>query len=163
VQTRALLTIVCFLVLCVTSHAVAGEKEIDIKDLPKAVADAIKAKYPNAKLEEATVDDEDGKTTFEVEIEEGQNELTISLSPEGKILEVEKEVDVKDLPEAVLAAINAKYPKAEIEEAELVTADGQEFYEILIETDNEKSLEVKLDKAGKILKIEEVEEEKEEN
>ena len=69
----------------------------------------------------------------------------------------EKEIAVKDLPKAVMDAIKAKYPKAEIEEAEEITTKEGKIYEVELEIEEEGKeveLEIEVSAAGKILKIE---------
>jgi len=69
------------------------ENEIAIKDLPKAVADAVKAKHPDAKIKEAmeTLVIKDGKDTvdeYEVLLVTGDNkEVELTVSPDGKKIE----------------------------------------------------------------------------
>ncbi len=144
--------------------AYCEETKIDVKDLPKAVVDAIHAKYPKAEIEGAEKETEDGKTIYEVEIEyevgDKEHELEISLTPEGKILEIEKEIDVKDLPKAVAEAIAKKFPKATLKEAEEVSkvADGKDVvdsYEVTLVTADKKTIEVTVTAAGKITEEEE--------
>lgn len=77
-----------------------NEKDIAVKDLPKAVVDAIKAKYPKAEIEEAEeITTKDGKIyEVEIEIEEAgkEQELEIKITADGKIIKVEKEDEDED-------------------------------------------------------------------
>jgi len=69
------------------------ENEIAIKDLPAAVAAAVKAKHPDATVKEAmeTLVIKDGKDTvdeYEVLIVTGDNkEVELTVSPDGKKIE----------------------------------------------------------------------------
>jgi len=69
------------------------ENEIAIKDLPAAVAAAVKAKHPDATIKEAmeTLVIKDGKDTvdeYEVLIVTGDNkEVELTVSPDGKKIE----------------------------------------------------------------------------
>jgi hypothetical protein len=69
------------------------ENEIAIKDLPKAVADAVKAKHPDATLKEAmeTLVIKDGKDVvdeYEVLIVTGdKKEVELTVSPDGTKIE----------------------------------------------------------------------------
>jgi Putative beta-lactamase-inhibitor-like, PepSY-like len=89
------------------------EKTIEAKTLPKAVAAALAAKYPNAKIKKAEEivkyeenDDEDGdknakdsehdkhEKSFEVVLAvEGKGDVEVKLSPAGKILAEEDDGD----------------------------------------------------------------------
>ncbi|MCI0360171.1 MAG: hypothetical protein L0211_16965 [Planctomycetaceae bacterium] len=69
------------------------ENEIAIKDVPKAVADAVKAKHPDATIKEAmeTLVIKDGKDVvdeYEVLLVTGDNkEIELTVSPDGKKIE----------------------------------------------------------------------------
>lgn len=145
-----------------SSHA--DEVKIALKDVPKVVVDAIKAKFPAGEMTEAAKETEDGKTTYEVTLKDGGKAVDIALTAAGVILEIEKEVAAKDLPKAVASAIEAKYPKATLTKAEEISAfaDGKEskFFEVVLTTDGKKTVEVKLSPEGKILEEEAGEEDK---
>ena len=72
------------------------EEAVSVKDLPQAVVDAVKAKYPDAEIEEAEKDVEDGSTVYDIEIILDGKEIEIEVTPEGKILEEDDEGDDKD-------------------------------------------------------------------
>ena len=52
--------------LLVAAPARADEENIPLDKLPKAVVDAVKAKYPEAKLVAAEKESKDGKVFYEV-------------------------------------------------------------------------------------------------
>ena len=66
-------------------------EEIAIKDLPKAVVDAVQKALPGGVIEEAEKEVEEGKVIYEVEVEVGKKEFEVEISPEGKTLEIEEE------------------------------------------------------------------------
>jgi uncharacterized membrane protein YkoI len=150
--------------MCVLATAArADEEKIELDKLPKAVIDAVKKKFPDAELKSAEKEKEGGKEVFEVVIKNKDQNLEVIVSPEGKILAVEKEIAVKDLPKAVTEAVDAKYPKSSIKKAEEVTKDDKVTYEVLIETADKKKLEVELDPKGKFVEREKKEENKKED
>jgi uncharacterized membrane protein YkoI len=132
----------------------ADEEKIALDKLPKAVKDALKEKYPDAELVSAEKETEKGKTHYEVVIKNKKQELEVILTEEGKIVAVEKQIDVKDLPKAVTDALDAKYPKATIKKAEEVTKGDKVTYEVAIETADKKKMEVEFDPKGKIIEPE---------
>jgi uncharacterized membrane protein YkoI len=148
--------------LAVDFRALAKEEGVPLDQVPKAVLDAVKAKFPGAKLTEAAKETEDGKTTYEVGLEHNGQEYSVSLTAAGKITEIEREIEIKDLPKAVSEAIKKKYPKGKMEKAEEVTADGKTTYEVVVEASDDKDVEVTVDASGKVLK-EEAEEEEEDD
>jgi uncharacterized membrane protein YkoI len=138
--------------MCVLAAAArADEEKIALDKLPKAVTDAIKKAYPDAEMKSAEKEKENGKEVFEVVLKNKDQTLEVTLTPEGKILSVEKEIPVKDLPKAVTDSVVAKYPKSTIKKAEEETKDEKVTYEVLIETADKKKIEVVLDPKGKIL------------
>ena len=94
-----------------------------LKDVPKAVLDSIKAKFPRAELTEATKETEDGKTTYEIALKDGGRAVELAATADGKITEIETTIDAKALPAQVTTALEAKYPIATIKKAEEIVAD----------------------------------------
>ena len=83
------------------------------------------------------------------------NELEVALSPDGEIIVVEKEIPTKDLPKVVAAAVEAKYPKAEIKKVEeLSKNDSISGYEVELVTADKKKLEATFDAKGKFVEEE---------
>jgi hypothetical protein len=144
--------------LALAGSVTADEEPIPLKDVPRAVLDAVKTRLPGAELKEAAKETEDGKTTFEIALKDKGRNVDVALSAAGKILEIETEVSPEDLPRAVTSAIATKYPKATIKKAEEIVEfeEGEEAksFEVLLDNGAKKTLEVKLSPAGKILNTE---------
>jgi uncharacterized membrane protein YkoI len=138
----------------------AQEAEIRLDQLPKAVADAAKAKFPGATWREASKETEDGKTVFEIAMTHGGHKMDVTFEAGGTLVLVETEVPEAELPAPVARAARDKYPGAKIDLAESV-AKGPEvkktadYYELHLTTADKKSVEVEVDGQGKILKTEE--------
>jgi hypothetical protein len=133
----------------------ADEQKVPLDKVPRAVLDAVKKRFPKAKLVEAAKESEKGKTEYEVSIEDGGTTIDVMLTPDGKITLIEKTIKEKDLPEAVSKALVAKYPGAKYQKVEEVikVSDGKEtldYYEVQVVTADKKKREVKITKAGKI-------------
>jgi hypothetical protein len=130
------------------------EQKIPLGDVPKVVLDAIKAKFPAAELKKAAKEVEDGKTTYEISLKDKTTDVDVAVSAEGKILEIERAIDPKDLPRKVKDAIEAKYPKATVKKAEVLIEfeNGAEetSHEVQIVTADGKSLEVVVDDDGEV-------------
>ncbi len=80
--------------------------------LAKAALDAL---YPNAEIEEAKVEKE-GLKVYEVELEQNGREIEVTLAKDGTLLEVETEMTLQALPEAVAKAIEKASEGATIKE-----------------------------------------------
>ena len=68
--------------------------------------------------------------------------------------EDEEEVAIADLPEAVVDAIQERFPEGTMEEAERETEDGQVVYEVEVEDADGTEYEVEVTEDGKILEVE---------
>ncbi len=157
---KVLCGVVTVLVLAATVRA-DDEEKVPLDKLPKAVVEAVKKKFPKAELVGAAKEKEDGKDVFEVAIKAEGTTMDITLTPEGKILIIEKVIAAKDLPKAVAEAAEAKYPKATHKKIEEISTDDKiEKYEILLVTEDKKKLEVTFDPKGEFLEEEKKEEEK---
>lgn len=149
--------------LCVSLVRADDEEKVALDKLPKAVVDAVKAKFPSAKLVSAEKEKEDGKTVYEVAIKDGERNIEVTLTPEGKIISIEKEISAKELPKPVAEALEKKYPKATITKLEEIIKDDKvKAYEALIVTAEKKKLEVIFDPTGKPLGEEKKDNEKDE-
>jgi uncharacterized membrane protein YkoI len=152
---RAPLALVCLFVAGFFVRA--DETKIALDKLPKVVVDAVKARYPDAKLLSAVLETEDGKTFYEVLVQNKDQKIDVLVTPTGEITEVEKQIPVDKLPEKVSKAVEAKYPKAThklVEEVYKVTKAEEKLthYEVYLVTADKKSLEVYVAPDGKIIK-----------
>jgi hypothetical protein len=82
--------------------------------------------------------------------------IDVTVTPEGTITLLEKEIAAKDLPKAVVKTLEDKYPKATYQTIEEVTkvenkSDKLAYYEVLLVTAQKKKLEVQVDASGKII------------
>ena len=141
--------------VCLWGSIVRGdEKQVPLSEVPKAVIDAVKHKFPHAQLKNATKEVERNKTSYEIGLESETKQITVSLSEKGKLEEIETRIAPGDLPKAVTAAVASKYPGSKIKGAEAIVEfeDGEEerSFEVAIRTAGGKSVEVKLSVRGKI-------------
>ena len=124
--------------------------------LPKDVVKAGTTKFPKAKMESAVKGTADGETSYEVTMRAGKFGIDVTVTSEGKIVQVEKEMAFTDLPKPVAEAFNAKYAKAKINRIEELSKDDKIIsYELLIEA-AEKTLEAYFDPQGKFLQEKDV-------
>ena len=140
----------------------ADEEKVAIDKLPAKVKDAVTGKFPDAKLISASKEPEDGKVLFEVTIENKSKTVQVTVTEDGNIVEVESEMDAKDLPKTVTESLDKKYGKLKFLKAEDVVKGEKTYFEVLIEhADGKKKTEVQIDKDGKILNEEDKTKEKE--
>jgi uncharacterized membrane protein YkoI len=153
------------LTLALMSGAVAARDDDDttvpLDQLPREVVAAIKGKFPTAKLVSAEKGTDAGKPVFEVEIEVKGRTVEVTLTPAGKIVEIDREIDAKELPAAVTAALRKRFPRFEITDASEVSRDDKVVsYWVEVTTRDKRKHELTFDPSGKLLEEKEIKEEK---
>jgi hypothetical protein len=141
------------------------DKETSLDKAPKAVKAAVEGRFPGAKVTSVEKETEDGKVVYDIELTHEGRKYEMDIKEDGTILEIEKQVDAKDLPEAVTKALDAKYPKATIKEIMEVNKvmdkkETPDHYEVVLVTAEKKKLEVEVSLDGKNVKGGEAEKDK---
>ena len=134
----------------------ASEEKVPLNKIPKAVMDALKGKFPNAKIDKCAKEKEGDDTVYDIEFKVAGHKYEADIKENGDFVNYEKEIAAKDLPKAVKKAIDKKYPKATLkevmEETEVKGKDEKlSAYEVVLVTADKKSLELRLSPDGKIL------------
>ncbi len=137
--------------LLFAASVVAQEKKVKRDDVPAPVLAAFAKAFPKAQAIGYSQEKEDGKTLYEVESKEGTVHRDVTFEPEGKLVVVEEEVAVKDLPQAVRAALQKEKGKCVLAE-KLIRGTIVE-YEMHMK-DGKYQAEVLTDANGKVLKRE---------
>ena len=145
--------------LALSSDAKAQEAEIRLDQVPRAVMDSARAKFPGAEIKEASKETEDGKTVYELEMKHDGRNMDVTFKEDGTLVLVETAIPEKEVPEAVMKAVLGKYPGAKLKLAESVKKGPKvkkevDYYELHLAA-GEKSVEVEVDASGKILETEE--------
>ena len=139
----------------VLAGACADEPK-DLDKIPKAVMDALKAKFPRAKIDKWTKEKEDSKEIYDIEFKQDGKKFEADIFADGTIHNWEREFDARQLPKAVTDAVQKKYPRSTIKEVMEITEikDRKEVhggFEIVLQTAKKKDVEVTVAKDGKIL------------
>lgn len=147
------------LVFCTVTVQGAEKKEkkedkATIKDLPKAVQDAIKKRFQKAEIMSVEKETEKKSVVYEVELKSDGKKYEIEVNANGKILEIEEKIAFTDLPKDVQSAVKKRFPKAVVTEAKKESKGNSVFYEIELKA-GKKEYEVTVDSKGKILEVEE--------
>ncbi len=90
-------------------------------------------------------DEEDTEVVYEVTLSEKGRAIDVKVDEEGDIEEVERSIDLQELPGIVKVALQRKYPKCTFKSAEMISEgeDGElEFqgYEVILETADKKEI-----------------------
>jgi hypothetical protein len=107
--------VVVLLLLTMAATADDQAKKIEIiklEEAPKAVRDAVEGRFPGAKVSTTERETENGKVNFEVNLTHKDRKYEMHIQEDGTIKAIEKEINLKDVPEAVLKAVKDKYPDA---------------------------------------------------
>src|SRR5262249_61162175 len=104
-----------------TAGARGDEEKVPLDKLPRAVADAVKAKFPGAELVGASKEVEKGETLYEGALKYKGHNHDVTLKQDGTVGSVEKEITARDLPRAVSKTLAAKYPQATFKKVEEIT------------------------------------------
>jgi uncharacterized membrane protein YkoI len=136
--------------------AYGDEEKVPLDKVPRPVMAAVKTRFKDAAVTGAGKETEDGKLVYEVTIKHKDQKIDVTLSPEGEILMIEKEIAAKDLPKAVAKALENKYPRATYKIVEeIIKVEKKEeklaYYEVLLVTTDKQALEVQVSAEGKIL------------
>jgi hypothetical protein len=108
--------------------------EVDADELPAAVLDAFNAAFPDAEISDAAREIDDGLVEYDVNAEVAGHEIDVSLSPDGRILEVAETLDLEDVPEQALAALRQQFGEAAIEDVSAIDEGGTITLEIAFTT-----------------------------
>jgi len=144
------------IVVFATTTLRAADEPKDLDKIPKAVMDALKAKFPGGKIDKWTKETENGKVIYDIDFKENNRKGEADIAEDGAIQNFEKEFDAAKLPKAVADATAKRYPNSRMKEVMEITEikDRKEVhggFEIVLETAAKKSVELTIAKDGKIL------------
>lgn len=82
----------------------------------------MKAKFPKAEIHKWTKEKEGDIVVYDIEFQQEDRKFEADIKEDGTIHNWEKQIPVKDLPDAVRKAVETKYPKAALKEVLAITA-----------------------------------------
>jgi hypothetical protein len=150
---RAILSVAAVLVGAVLVGA--AEEKVPLDKLPEVVKKAVKKRFPKLKISGASREKDGDKLVFEVSLKKAGKNIDVTVTEDGAITLIEREIAFNDLPKAVARTFRKKYPKAKCKIIETVTkvAGGKEtlkYYEATLTPAGGKEQEVKVLPDGKI-------------
>jgi len=140
----------------------AEEKEEAVKfdKLPAAAQKAIKEQAGNGRIIAVSKETSAEGVAFEARVEQGKRKFEVSVSAEGKLLSIEEQIALKDLPEPVRKTMQEQAAGGKLSTIEKVTEGGKTFYEAKA-TKSGKQTEIQVADDGKLLKTEDLTKKKE--
>src|SRR5262245_3862032 len=109
-QTAALCGV--FALVVALSASQAQEVVVPPDKIPKAVMDALLAKFPKAKINRCTKAKEGDDVVYDIEFKQDGRKCEADIKENGVYINYEVAIEAKDLPKAVKDAIDKKYPKS---------------------------------------------------
>ena len=138
------------------SETSAQEKPITEAQIPKAVMDALLAKFPKATIDKCTKSREFFTVVYDIEFNQEGRKFEADIKENGTYINYEKAIQAADLPKVVSDAVAKKYPnsvmKEIMEETEVKgKTERLSAYEVVLQTADGKEAEVRVSPSGKIL------------
>jgi len=149
-------TALTLLILATVAPVLGGN--VPLHQVPKPVLDAVRARFKDARIWGADRDREGGNWVYEISIKHQGQSIDVTLTPEGAILVIKREIAATDLPESAARALADRYPGAtykDVEEVIKVQGGHEElaYYETDLVTAQGRTLkEVRVSADGRILK-----------
>ena len=121
----------------VLAVANAGERELKRSNVPKAVLEAAAARLSEAVMVGFSVEEESGKTVYEVRLEVRTRRVDLDITPDGKVLSEERTIARDELPDAVRKSLaSSRYARAKVRRIEEVIDAARPdapTYELVVE------------------------------
>jgi uncharacterized membrane protein YkoI len=150
-QSRRWAVVVAVLALCCAVSAFGQEKKLKKSDLPAAVQKTADEQSKGATVKGYGQETEDGKVAYEVQLTVDGHSKDITMDPQGNVMEIEEEVDMKTLPAEVRSGLQKQAGNATVGKVESLTKHGSLVaYEAQVR-DGKKHSEIQVGPDGKPL------------
>ena len=138
------------------SNVRAQDEAVPQNEIPKAVMDALLARFPKAMIDKCTRAKEGADLVYDIEFKQDGRKCEADITSNGMYINYEKAIDEKVLPKAVSQAVRNRYPKSslkEIMEETEVKGKGEKLsaYEVVLRTAEKQEVEVRVSPGGEIL------------
>jgi hypothetical protein len=134
----------------------AWGQRVALHEVPRPVLDAIRARFGEARIAGAETERKGRGVVYEVAIRHQGRKIDVTVTPEGGIRLIKREVAAAGLPGPVASALREAYPGAAYHAAEeVIEVQGPEeritHYEVDLVTTPRRVVEVRIGTDGKIL------------
>jgi hypothetical protein len=142
--------------------------DIELSELPAPVQKTIETRFAGIKMSGAAKEvTPEGQTVYEVSLDNSGKNIDTSLTPEGQLLLIEREITRKQLPEPVQKRLNDEFAKQRyrfVEECITVEGDKETlaYYEVLLMNTDKQMRAVQLAPDGTVMSVEKKTDEAEE-
>lgn len=137
--------------------AAEKERSISLGDVPPEIKAAADKAVPGAKWHGAEQETDKGQTFYELKGKSAEKgEVEVEITPDGKLLQTEVEVPLKEVPEAVRNTLKTRWPDFKPKEVKAVTRqDGTQGYEFEQSKAGGKEFEVFISGDGQTVDVRE--------
>jgi uncharacterized membrane protein YkoI len=142
-----------------------GEKEdaVSMDKVPQAAKDALEQYASESDVKGVEKGDQDGTKVYEFDITQGARSFELAVTPDGKFMGTEENIQLTDMPEAAQAALKAQTGDGKLSGFEKAVGQNHKTtYEADIEK-NGKKTEVAVDADGNVVSTESADKEKGDN
>jgi uncharacterized membrane protein YkoI len=126
------------------------EEKVSLGEVPEAARNTILHEAAGHKVREIEKETGNGRTVYEAEWKVGGKEVEVKVAADGKLLEREMDVALKDVPAAARETILKEAAGSKVAEVEKVVAGERVTYEAEWKADG-KEIEITVSPAGKVL------------
>jgi uncharacterized membrane protein YkoI len=121
-----------------TELAQAADKPVKMADTPKPVQKTMAEQSKNAQVVGVLIENEGGKKLYELETVAAGRTRDLLIDPEGRVVEIEAQVDLDSLPAALQDSIRKQSSGGKVTKIESVTKGDDEViaYDIQVKTGN---------------------------
>lgn len=150
------LAVLLVLAIFAPDAALAAETKASTPTVPKPVLATVKARFKDPVIKSVMTEMNEGSKVYELGMTVEKRNVDIMVTPAGRIVLFEREIPRQDLPAAVLATLDRRYPGATYTICEeVIKVEGQKeklaFYEALLQTKAKQWLGVQISTQGKVL------------
>ena len=133
-----------------------AKEDLELDKIPKLVMGSLRAKFPTAEIQKWTKEEKGSIVIYDIEFKQMDRKFEADILEDGTIHNWEKEINISDLPETVKKTVENKYADAKLKEIMEITLALEnnnllEGYEVLLETADNKEVEVTAAPNGMIL------------
>lgn len=115
------------------------QKKIPLSEVPQAVINSLKERHPDAKIIKVEEEHHFAIKLYEVKFKLDGKKQELLYTPQGEYFGFEEDINISELPEAVINSLKQTFHKLSIEKAEKIKhPDGRIEYEIDVKGDNEE-------------------------
>lgn len=146
---------------CVSANE-EKEETVSMDKVPQAAKDTLKQYAAESDVKSVEKGDQDGAKVFEFEIAQSKHSFEVAITPDGKFMGTEEDIQLADIPDAAQTALKAQAGDSKMSGFEkAVDKNHKTTYEADIEKGGKK-FEVAVDADGKVVSTESADKEKDE-